>query len=128
EIRAKTYNRSYQSNAINRRVIQQTVTHVMLAQGMTVARSMLQEEDVGGYDLELLIAEALARATGVAEAIRRDLQRSIAEVLREPDLQAASDLFELANAAYSLELLFLNPIKRDFGSSVLKWKIFLDSN
>ncbi|MBX3205998.1 MAG: SIR2 family protein [Labilithrix sp.] len=128
EVRTRTYNRTYQSSPVARLTIQQAVTHVMLAQGMTVARSMLQEEDVGGYDLDLLIAEALGRAASLPEAIRRDLRRSIAEVLREPDLKTGADLFELANAAYSLETLFLNPVNPDFGSSILKWKIFLDSN
>lgn len=127
ETRALALDSSYRTSPPVKDAIRRIVTHVMMAQGMTVARSYLNEEDVGGYDLQALLDEAFRHEPRPPVAVDRTLRRAIAEVLRDPDVACAKGLFELANAAYSLELLFLNPLEAPLWN-LLQWKVFLDSN
>jgi hypothetical protein len=127
EVRARSFDSSYQSSQPSRDAIRRIVTHVMMAQGMTVARSLLNEEDVAGYDLEGLIREACHQEPRPPIAVEQVIRRAVAGILRDPDAACSKVLFDLANAAYSLETLFLNPLEKPVWD-MLKWKIFLDSN
>lgn len=127
ERRIRTRFAGFDSTVKSRAAIQRTVTYVMLAQGMTVARAMTRMEDVAGYDLERLIDEALRREDDLPTFQRKVYRTAVAEILRDPNPKTAECLFQLAGAANALENLFLNPTESDVGQ-ILNWKIYLDSN
>ena len=127
ELRLRSHYSLYRSTDTSRVAIKGCVSHVMLAQGLTVARSFVNEDNVRAYDLEALVREAVRAAANVSAEISAPLTQSICEIVREPDPQSAQALFGLAHAAYALENLFLNPVDRPLATT-LHWKIFLDSN
>jgi hypothetical protein len=127
EARVASYNSRFRPSEKTKDAFRLAVSHVMLAQGMTVARSFVREDDPHGYDLSFVAREAVARVPRMGDGIERDLEKAICEILRDPPSTLQKPLFQLAHAACSLELVFLNPGQVSLGES-LRWKLFLDSN
>ena len=127
EIRLLTFTARATSVPELRSTIREVVSRVMIAQGLTVARAFVNEDDVSGYDLERLVRDALARLPRPGFGISDDLVKAVCTVLREPDPPTSRNLFRLAHAAYALESVFLAPEGVSLGDS-LRWKIFLDTN
>src|SRR5208283_2896920 len=127
ETRLLTFNSQAGSVPTIRDTIRSVVSHIMLAQGLTVARAYLNEDDIASYDLEGLARSALGLLPRVGYGLDDDLVRSICGILREPDSDTGQSLFRLAHAAYALESVFLNPEGVSLGES-LRWKIYLDTN
>ena len=127
ETRLLTFNSQAASILAIRETIRSVVSHILLAQGLTVARAYVNEDDIAGYDLEGLARGALGLLPRVGYGAEDDLVKSVCSVLREPDSDTGQSLFRLAHAAYALESVFLNPGGVSLGES-LRWKIYLDTN
>jgi hypothetical protein len=128
DLRLSSYNSRYRSSDVVKEIIRQAVSHVMLAQGMSIARALINQEDVSSYNLESLVSEAISRLPRAPDGITVELHKSICEVLRAPDEKTERALFAIAHAAYQLERVFLNPVHLEQVGSLLKWKIYIDSN
>jgi hypothetical protein len=108
------------------RAIRNTVTHVMMAQGMAAARAFLNVDSPDWYAVNKVVDDATA-ASSVRGAWKRALGAALKEIIHEPTPAISRDLFKLANAAFALENVFLNPHGVDLGKA-LRWKVYLDSN
>lgn len=127
EVRLRGLNSNYQSLPKTREAIQSIVTHAMLTQGMTIARSFVHQDDVKAYVLSDIVDEAILQSLPTVKAFSRELKESVSQILLDPEPEVSQSLFQLAHAAYALETVFLNPVERNWGD-ILKWKIYVDSN
>jgi nucleoside phosphorylase len=127
EARLMSYASRYVPNEPDRELFRSAITHIMLAQGMTLARSFINEDESVAYDLDRLVTESLKKLPPPKHGVGAELQRAIIDVLYSPGPQAAKALFKLAHAAFSLELLFLNPSEPAL-DKILQWRLYLDSN
>lgn len=127
ETRYATYASDVSRNRKRRReIIQEAVTYVMIAQGMAMAKSFVDQEPASAYAIQVLVGESLA-SKGLLDNERANLSRSLVEIMAQPPAELSCLLFRLAHSAYALESVFLNPLGNDVGK-LLDWRIYLDSN
>lgn len=107
EARLMSYASRYVPSESDRELFRSAITHIMLAQGMTLARTFINEDESVAYDLERLVTESLKGLPSPKHSVASELRRAIIDVLYSPAPEAAKALFKLAHAAFSLELLFL---------------------
>ena len=127
EARLMSYATRYRSSEEDRELFRNVITYVMLAQGMTLARTFINEDESVAYDLERIVTESLAQFPDPKFGVAAEFRRAVIDVLYSPSSEAAKALFKLAHAAFSLELVFLNPIEPAL-DKVLHWRLYLDSN
>ncbi|MDI1437648.1 SIR2 family NAD-dependent protein deacylase [Polyangium sorediatum] len=102
------------------------IRKVMIVQGMTAARSFLNEDRPDAYLLSQVVDAAIA-LTPNPSASTAVIKQAVIELLRDPSPEISRELFYLANAAFALETIFLNPTDSNVGAT-LNWRIYLDSN
>lgn len=106
--------------------IRTAITHVMLTQGMEVARAFANQDAPSSYSLERVVRDAV-KAVKIPHGIREETQKSLIGVIGAPEPEVSRILFRLANSAYALETIFLNPLEADLGK-LLHWRVYIDSN
>lgn len=125
-VRMRAIDRTVESTQSTERAVRVAVTHLMMAQGMAAARAFLDIDSPEVYALHRAVADAVRQAP-IGARWRRPLELALTEVLQEPTPGASRELFRLANAAFALESVFLNPHGVDLGQA-LRWRVYLDSN
>jgi hypothetical protein len=123
--RVLSINRTAGRNAQVQEAALDLVRKAMIVQGMTAARSFLNEDRPDAYLLSQVVDAALALTP--VSSTNNVIRQAVVEVLRDPTPEVSRELFYLANAAFALETVFLNPVETDIGAA-LGWRLYLDSN